>query len=138
VSLLYGWWRSLVGRGGRLDDGECPVDEALQRQAGLLGTLGDAQRREVEDEVDAGSELVHERTIVDVSLDDGQSRTCAGLCFREVLAPTTAQVVQHDDLGRSGLNQLVDERRSDRSGAAGDEDALAGNRCRGSAVVTVH
>ena len=39
----------------------------------------------------------------------------------EVLAPPADEVVEDDDLLRPALDELVDESRADRAGAAGDE-----------------
>ena len=40
---------------------------------------------------------------------------------REVFPPAADEVVEHDDLGRSGVDELIDDGRADGAGAAGDQ-----------------
>ena len=46
----------------------------------------------------------------------------------QVGPPPADQVVQHSDLGRTGVEQLVHDRGADRSGTAGDQHRCAGER----------
>ncbi len=123
-------------RRGGLDDVEGAVDQDLERQPRLLGALGDPDRRLVEDDVDPLGELVHQPAVADVALDDGQRCRSPPPSARFVAAPAD-EVVEDDYLRRAALDQLVDQGRADRSGAAGDEHSATGDGRSSSAVVSV-
>ena len=86
--------------------------------------MGDAQRRLVEDGVAAGDEPAHQRLVADVAVDelDLAALQRAG----EVADAAADHVVDDDDLAGAEGDELVDDVRADEAGAAGDEDALAG------------
>ena len=111
---------------GGLDDVVGPVDHNLEREARLLGALRDPQGRLVEDDVDAARQLGNQLAIADVALDepDGSVGERPG----EVLAPAAHEVVEHDDLLRPGLHELVGDVRADRARAAGNERAFTAHR----------
>ncbi len=109
-----------LGLDGRLEHVVRAVDEHLEREPRLLRALRDADRGVMEEHVDAGHQLVHERPVADVALDELDG--AVGARPVEVLPPPADEVVQHDDLVRAGEHQLVDHVGPDRPAAPGHED----------------
>jgi hypothetical protein len=87
----------------------------------------------VKDDVGSLHERVDELAVPDVALDDLQPRVRRRL--GEVRAPPADEVVDDDDLTDTAVEDLVDQRRADRSRSAGDEDPLA-FEVRGSVFVS--
>ena len=97
-------------RGG-LDDLVGAVNEDLKSEPRLRGALGDPDGRLVEHQVDPGHESGHQRAVPDVALDDpdGPRAERPG----EVLPPAPDEVVEDDDLGGAGRDELVHDGRAD-------------------------
>ena len=100
-----------LGRG--LEDVERAVHQHLERQARLLGALGDADRGLVEDQVDALGQVGDEVAVADVALDQVTSPVLDAPA-RFSLRPAH-QVVEHDDLRDGLVDELVDDRGADRA-----------------------
>src|SRR5262249_59136892 len=89
---------------------------------GRLGrALGDAKRRLMEDEGDAGDYRGYLRGITQIALDDRHGSS--GASTRQVLMATATEVVEHDDFGRPLLLQLINDVRADQTCSARDEDS---------------
>ena len=115
----------LVAHGG-LEHVVGAVDHHVLGQPGLLRALRDADGRLVEDDVDALGQLVDERAIADVSVDHLHGAVGLGPC--EVVAPPPDEVVQDHDVAGAGLDDEITQVRSDRAGAARDQDTGATQR----------
>ena len=99
------------------------VGHDLHGQSRVLGALGDAQGRHVEDQVRVADQLLHEGAVADVGLD--QADLGGGHGVGQVLRAAALHVVDGDDLGAAFLDQEVDDVGADESGAAGDQDPFA-------------
>ena len=106
--------------GGRLQDVERAVDQHLEGQPGLLGALGDPDGGLVEDQVLAARS----------GRGPGRRRGCRPPrgapdrpeARRRGSPSRPGPGCRAPDLGRARLQELVDDRRADRAGAAGDQD----------------
>ena len=107
---------------GGLDHVVGPVDHHFEGESRFLRALRDPHRRLVEDDIDPTRQLGDELAVADVALDqpDGPVGERPG----EVLAPSAHEVVEHDDLSRAGLHELIGDVRADRARSAGDQRAL--------------
>ena len=102
-----------AGRDGRLDHVEGAVDQHLEREPRLLGALRDADGGLVEDHVDARHEAADTAPVADVALD--QRDVPVRPRPRQVLAAAADEVVEHDDLGDAGPDELVGDRGADQA-----------------------
>jgi hypothetical protein len=107
-----------------LEQVEGRVDHHLHRQPGLGGAMGDAQCRLVEDGVDPVDQPGHDRAVADVEID--QADAAAGHRPRQVFRPAADHVVDNDDLGTPGRDELVDDPRPDETGPTGHQHTLVG------------
>jgi hypothetical protein len=117
----------------RLEDVVGPVDQDLEREPRLLGALGDPDRGQVEDGVDARHELAHERAVADVAVDEADVAVRLGPC--EVLPPSADEVVEDDDLLGAGEHELVGYGRPDGACASGDQHSARGAHGRSRSVM---
>ena len=105
--------------GCRFQHIERSIDEHLEREPGLLGALGDADRGLVEDEILPAGHVVHEIPVTDVPIDHADDSRFE--CLREVGEAAAHEVVEHIDVADARGDELVDERRPDCSRPAGHE-----------------
>ena len=108
-------------RSGCLQHVERAVRQHFKGQPRVFGALGDADGGLVEHQVGAAGEVINRVPVPDVCLIQAHARIGQGIS--QVGAAPADQVVQHAHLPRSGVEQLVNDRRADGSGAAGDQYA---------------
>ncbi len=94
----------------------------VEREARILGALGDADRGLVEHDVDAAGGVHHHRRVAEIAFDH-RDRAAVDR-RREVRHAAPREVVEHADLFGLERDQLVGDRRADESGAARDQDRL--------------
>jgi hypothetical protein len=104
------------GLHGGLEYVERPVDQDLEGQSGILRALGDPDRGLMEHQVAARGQLTDEIAVPDVALDEFDPGIGQGAGQIGPTAPH--EVVQDANSADIGLQQLVDDGGTDRSGSA--------------------
>src|SRR5580765_2926530 len=108
-----------LGADRRLQHVECAVDEDILRQARIVGAVCDPNGRLMKYDADALHGAGHGVGIADAALDD--SYPPGGARLAQVLAAPAREIVEDDNLGRTGAQQLVGDMGSDQPGSTGDE-----------------
>src|SRR5579862_3429507 len=108
--------------GGCFDDLVRAVHEDVECEPGLSGALRDSDGRLMEDQVCLGHEGTNQLAIPDVTVD--QPDLPRGQRMLEVFPAAPDEVVQYRYVSRTGVHELIHDRRSDRPRAAGDKASL--------------
>ena len=109
-----------------------PADHHVDRALRRVRAVGHAQRRLMEHEIDAARRAIDRGGVADVGPDHRQASGVE--CGAEMLDPALDEVVEHDDPGRTGGQDLVGDVRADESRPAGDQDVCPAEKSTSSSL----